>query len=355
MLPTETIVTGPTTDHAIREAIACLAEGGGLSENAAAAAMSEVMDGFATPAQIAAFITALRIKGETADEITGLARVMRARAATIDPGLPTLVDTCGTGGDGANTFNISTTAAFVVAGAGLPVAKHGNRAASSRCGSADVLEALGVNIALTPLQVEEAIRRVGIGFLFAQAFHKAMKHAAAPRRELGIRTVFNLLGPLANPANASVQVLGVYQPALTSVLATVLGRLGVREAFVVHGLAGLDEISISGPTQVSHLRQGQVTDLVVTPEDAGLPRADQATLRGGDAAANAQITLAILQGEKGPRRSVVLLNAAAAFVAAGVAASLREGVSQAAAAIDTGRALQALHDLRDFSRQFAAA
>jgi anthranilate phosphoribosyltransferase len=342
-------------NSAIRKSIACLVAGGSLSESEAAAAMHDVMENKATSAQIGAFLAALSIKGESVDEITGLAKVMRKHAVTIDPGLTTLIDTCGTGGDGSHTFNISTTTAFVVAGAGVPVAKHGNRAASSQCGSADVLEALGVNINLRPDQVEESIRQVGMGFLFAQVFHGAMKHAAAPRRELGIRTVFNLLGPLANPANANIQILGVYHRSLTALLAEVLGRLGVEEAYVVHGLDCLDEISISGPTQISHLEKGQVKTYLVSPTDANLPCADRHHLIGGNALTNAQITLNVLRGERGPCRDVVLLNAAAALIVAGAAHTLSEGVLLAASTIDSGLALQTLYNLRDYSNGCSAA
>src|SRR5690606_27890814 len=254
----------------IQEAIRKAVEGVHLTEDEAAAAMEAIMEGEATPAQIAAFITALRIKGETVDEIAGCAREMRETAAKITPRRTPLVDTCGTGGDGANTFNISTAAAFVAAAAGAAVAKHGNRSVSSRCGSADVLEALGVRIDLTPDAVRECIDQVGIGFLFAPLFHSSMRHAVGPRKEIGIRSVFNVLGPLTNPASAQVQVVGVYDAALTEPLARVLGRLSVREAYVVHGQPRLDEISISGETQVSHLKDGEVHTFRIRPEDAGL-------------------------------------------------------------------------------------
>lgn len=344
----------PTGDN-IKEAIRILSQKGNLEETAAAAAMADVMEGSATPAQIAAFMIGLRVKGETVDEITGCARMMRSKASSIHPKVEHLVDTCGTGGDGANTFNISTTSAFVVAGAGLPVAKHGNRSVSSACGSADVLEALGVNINLTPKQVANCIDATGIGFLFAPAFHSAMKYAVAPRKELGIRTVFNLLGPLTNPAGADVQVLGVYDAELTEPLAHVLGRLGVKEAFVVHGLDRLDEMSISGPTKVSHLKAGEVRTKQVHPQDAGLSLADRSAIRGGDAATNARITTEVLQGAKGAYRDVVLLNASAALFVAGAAKTLVEGVRLAAATIDSGKALQKLHALRDYCAACAVA
>lgn len=338
----------------IRRAILKLADNQSLGETEAAAAMADVMEGLATPAQIAGFITALRMKGETVDEITGCAKAMRAKAKTIRPCVDLLVDTCGTGGDQASTFNISTTTAFVVAGAGLPVAKHGNRSVSSRCGSADVLEALGVRIDLTPEQVTTCIELTGIGFLYAPAFHLAMKHAIGPRRELGIRTVFNMLGPLTNPANAQVQVLGVYSPELTQPLAEVLRRLGVREAFVVHGLDRLDEISIAGPTRVSHLRNGEVHTVQIRPDDVGIAIADHKAIQGGDAALNAQIMLQVLQGEKGPYRDVVLLNAAATLYVGGAAGRLCDGVRLAADVIDTGKAMRKLNALREFTSAVVA-
>lgn len=338
----------------IQQAIQKVVEGFHLTEDEAAAAMQVIMEGEATPAQIGAFITALRIKGETVDEITGCARVMREKAYRIQPAAAPLVDTCGTGGDGANTFNISTAAAFVVAAAGAAVAKHGNRSVSSRCGSADVLEALGVRIDLEPRAVQQCIEEVGIGFLFAPRFHESMRHAIGPRRELGIRSVFNVLGPLTNPASAQAQVVGVYDPGLTEPIAHVLGRLGVREAYVVHGLERLDEISISGETQVSHLKDGEVTTFRLRPEDAGLKPAPPEAIRGGDAQENAEIVRSVLQGQRGPKRDVVLLNAAAALVVAGRAQNLREGVAVAAEAIDDGRAYAKLQALIEFTRSQAA-
>lgn len=326
-----------------------------LSESEAAAAMTAIMDGEATPAQIAAFITALRMKGETVDEIVGCARVMREKAERIAPKAPLLVDTCGTGGDRSHTFNISTAAAFVAAGAGLSVAKHGNRSVSSRSGSADVLEALGVGIDLEPGAVEACIDEVGIGFMFAPRFHASMKHAAVPRREVGIRTIFNILGPLTNPASAEVQVVGVYDPALTETLAEVLGRLGVRQAFVVHGLDRLDEISISGPTQISHLKEGAVRTYHLHPREVGLDLAGREAIAGGDAATNAEIIRGVLRGEGGPRRDVVLLNAAAALVAAGAADDFADGVAQAAASIDGGRAADKLEALIQYTQSRAAS
>ncbi|MGI6082055.1 MAG: anthranilate phosphoribosyltransferase [Limnochordia bacterium] len=333
----------------IQEAIRSLIEGMHLEESEAAAAMADIMAGVATPAQVAAFMTALRMKGETVEEITGCARVIREKAVRIRPDVPVLVDTCGTGGDGANTFNISTTAAFVVAGAGLPVAKHGNRSVSSRCGSADVLEALGVRIDLEPHEVEASICEVGIGFLFAPTFHRAMRYAVGPRRELGVRTVFNLLGPLTNPAHADVQVVGVYDRRLTTPLAQVLARLGVRTALVVHGLDRLDEISVSAPTQVSHVKNGEVVNYTFSPQDVGLRMMPRKSIAGGDALTNARITADVLKGVKGACRDVVLLNAAAAFYAAQLAADLREGVRLAEEVIDSGRAWAKLEHLREFT------
>ena len=338
----------------IQEAIRKAVEGVHLTEDEAAAAMEAIMEGEATPAQIAAFITALRIKGETVDEIAGCARVMREKAAKITPRRTPLVDTCGTGGDGANTFNISTAAAFVAAAAGVPVAKHGNRSVSSRCGSADVLEALGVRIDLTPDAVRECIDQVGIGFLFAPLFHSSMRHAVGPRKEIGIRSVFNVLGPLTNPASAQVQVVGVYDAALTEPLARVLGRLSVREAYVVHGQPRLDEISISGETQVSHLKDGEVHTFRIRPEDAGLKTWPAETIAGGDAQHNAAIIRSVLKGKEGPQRDVVLLNAAAALLVAGLAKDLMDGVARAAESIDRGRAYEKLEALIEFTRSRAA-
>jgi len=338
----------------IQEAIRKAVEGVHLTEDEAAAAMEAIMEGEATPAQIAAFITALRIKGETVDEIAGCARVMREKAAKITPRRTPLVDTCGTGGDGANTFNISTAAAFVAAAAGAAVAKHGNRSVSSRCGSADVLEALGVRIDLTPDAVRECIDQVGIGFLFAPLFHSSMRHAVGPRKEIGIRSVFNVLGPLTNPASAQAQVVGVYDAALTEPLARVLGRLCVREAYVVHGQPRLDEISISGETQVSHLKDGEVHTFRIRPEDAGLKTWPAETIAGGDAQHNAAIIRSVLKGKEGPQRDVVLLNAAAALLVAGLAKDLMDGVARAAESIDRGRAYEKLEALIEFTRSRAA-
>ncbi len=339
----------------IKEAIGKVMLGEHLLGEEAEAVMGQIMAGEATPAQIGAFLIALRLKGETVEEITGCARAMRRSAIPVRPRRQDLVDTCGTGGDKTGTFNISTTAAFVVAGAGLGVAKHGNRSVSSRCGSADLLEALGVNLELAPEQVADCIDEVGIGFLFAPRFHPAMKHAIGPRREMGVRTIFNILGPLTNPAGATRQIMGVYDPSLTSPLAQVLGKLGAQAAFVVHGADGLDELSTTGVNRVSHLQDGSVKDFSLDPAELGLPGARLEDLRGGTAEENAQITQAILAGERGPRRDVVLLNAAAALVAGGMARDFKEGLQQAAEAIDSGMAREKLEGLVAFSQACAAA
>ena len=340
-----------------------------LTEAEMVAAMEAIMEGRATEAQIGAFITALRMKGETVTEITAAARVMRAKATRIPLGnnlvdldrdeinvdWETIVDTCGTGGDATQTFNVSTTTAFVVAGAGLRVAKHGNRAVSSRCGSADVIEALGINLALTPEQVAQCINEVGIGFLFAPQLHGAMRFAIGPRREIGIRTVFNILGPLTNPAGANVQVLGVYDPGLTEPLARVLGNLGTKSAFVVFGEGSFDEISIVGPTRVSQLQDGQVSTYTIAPEDFGLKRAALADIRGGDVFENARIVRRVLAGEGGPKEDMVALNAAAAFIAAGLAPDFPAGIALARETIHSGKALGKLEALIAKSKSFGGA
>ena len=333
----------------IQEAIKDLIAGADLGRAKTRAAMDQIMSGQATDAQIGAFLVALRIKGETMDEIVGCAQVMREKATPIATAHPDLIDTCGTGGDASGTFNISTAVAFVASGAGLVVAKHGNRSISSQCGSADVLDALGVNVAASPEKVGECIDEVGIGFLFAVALHGAMKHAIGPRRELATRTVFNLLGPLTNPAGAKRQLLGVYDSALTETLAGVLGQLGSERAWVVHGSDGLDEITLTGPTQVSELRDGQVWTRQIAPGDFGLPMAPAAALQGGDAAYNARILREVLDGREGPRRDVVLLNAAAAIVVGGLAEDMTAGLELARAAIDSGKARQALDRLVEVS------
>ena len=333
----------------IKQAIASLLEGRNLTQPEAEAVMEQIMTGQATPAQIGGFLIALRLKGETADEVTGLARAMRRNAVSVHPRQPLLVDTCGTGGDGVGTFNISTTTAFVVAGAGLAVAKHGNRSVSSRCGSADVLQALGVNLELSPEEVATCIDEVGIGFLYAPLLHPAMRHAIGPRREMGVRTVFNLLGPLTNPAGAQVQVVGVYDANLTEMIARALGSLGCKAAFVVHGADGLDELSTTGLNRVSQLRDGQVHTFTLDPLELGLPRATLSDLKGGDGEENAAILRAVLDGRPGPQRDVVLLNAASVLVAGGVAPNLAEGVSMAAQSIDSGAAQAKLEALIAFT------
>ena len=330
----------------IKESLARLARGEHLSEKEMIAATTAIMEGQASPAQIGGFLTALRLKGETVEEITGAARVMREKAVKLNFKAPTVIDTCGTGGDGAQTFNISTTVAFIVAAAGIPVAKHGNRAVSSRCGSADVLEALGIKADLPPEKVEVCLREAGIGFLFAPRFHQAMKHAAGPRQELGFRTIFNLLGPLTNPAAANCQLVGVFLPHLTEVVAQVLDRLGVERAVVVHG-NGLDELALEGENKVSILKQGRITTFSFQAADLDLPPAPQAALAGGGPTENARITLELLSGRAdGPRLAVVLLNAAAAFLAAGVADSLKEGIALARQLIREGKAYAKLEQFR---------
>jgi len=323
--------------------------GENLSRQEASEVMGDIMSGNATPAQIASFITALRIKGETVEEITGCVQVMREKVTKIEANAEILVDTCGTGGDGAHTFNISTVAAFVAAGAGLSIAKHGNRAVSSMSGSADVLKELGINIEAEPDRVAKCIDEVGIGFLFAPLLHPAMKHAIGPRREIGIRTIFNILGPLTNPAGAKAQVLGVYNASLTEQLAQVLNNLGSSHVFVVYGNDGLDEITIADKTHVTELKDGELRSYIIKPEDFGMQSADGSKLLGGNAEQNAIITLDILKGEKGPRRDIVLLNAGAAIVAGGKASSLMEGIRLAGESIDSGRAMEKLEMLRAVS------
>jgi anthranilate phosphoribosyltransferase len=338
----------------IKQAIAHLVEGQDLTESAAEAVMEQIMTGQATSAQIGGFLIALRLKGETVAEVTGFARAMRRNATPIRSRRPLLVDTCGTGGDGHGTFNISTLAAFVVAGAGLAVSKHGNRSVSSKCGSADVLQALGVCLELSPEKVAACIDELGIGFLYAPRLHPAMKYAIGPRREMGVRTVFNILGPLTNPAGAQVQVLGVYDGALTETMACVLDSLGSQAAFVVHGADGLDELSTTGPNRVTRLRDGRVRTFFLDPLDLGLPRATLADLQGGDAPENAAIAHAVLNGKPGPQRDVVLLNAAAGLVAGGLAADLPAALSLAAQSIDSGAARAKLDALVAFTNDGGA-
>jgi len=321
---------------------------GHLSRAEAAHCMAELMSGALSAAQMAALLTALRMKGEAIEEITGFAESMRALATRVPTQRRPLVDTCGTGGDRLGTFNISTTAAFVVAGAGVAVAKHGNRSASSMCGSADVLEALGVDINLDPVSVGRCIDTIGIGFLFARSLHPAMKHVGPIRQELKVRTVFNILGPLTNPAGADGQVLGVFSRELVSPLAHVLLGLGTRHAFVVAGGDGLDEVSLSAPTTVSEVRDGAVVSYELTPESLGFEAAPVSALRGGDAAANAAILRDVLGGSPGPRRDIILLNAAPAIVAGGGAPDLQAGIALARQSIDSGAALGKLNELIAF-------
>ncbi len=337
----------------IREAIATLAEGKHLGREPARATMLEIMSGEATPAQIAAYITALRIRGETAEIIAGSAEAMRQKFTAVDAGAQVVADVVGTGGDGAHTFNISTCAAFVAAGAGVVVAKHGNRSVSSKCGSADVLAALGVNLEVGPEVMERALRTAGIAFLFAPALHPAMKHAIGPRREIGIRTIFNILGPISNPAGAQHGLIGVYAAALVPVVAEALAALGAQHMFVVHGLDGLDEITTTTGTLVAEIAQGRVRAYEIHPRDVGLATAQTADLIGGDPAANAEIIRGILAGQCGPRRDIVLLNAAAVIYAAGKAHSLQEGVTVAAAALDSGAARQKLAALAELTNAAA--
>lgn len=326
-----------------------------LSATQAEEAMNIIMTGQATPAQIGAYLIALRMKGETVDEITGSARAMRANAVRVTPTLTSgeaLYDTAGTGGDGAHTFNISTAAAFIIAGAGRKVAKHGNRAASSQCGSADVLAALGVSLDLTPNEVGQAIDEVGIGFLFAPKFHPAMKHAIGPRKEIGQRTIFNVLGPLTNPAGANVQVIGVYDPALTEPLANVLGGLGTKAAYVIHGYGGTDELNPSGPNRMSHFKDGAVRTVDLDPADLGLERAPLADLRGGTPDDNARLMLTVLTGQlNGACRNAALLNAAAALAAE--SGNLAAALEEAREALDSGAALAKLKALIEYSRAHA--
>ena len=347
----------PAVIMPIKTAISKVLTGESLGAAEAEEVMSQIMAGEATPAQIGSYLTALRMKGETVEEITGSAGAMRRAAVRVTPQTPPeqLVDVVGTGGDSSGTFNISTTAAFVVAGAGQKVAKHGNRAASSKCGSADVLAALGVNLDLTAAQVAAAIDEVGLGFMFAVKHHPAMKHAIGPRRELGVRTVFNVLGPLTNPAGAKTMCMGVFDGRLTESLAAVLGELGCTNAFVFHGHGGLDELTTSGPNRVSRLKNGQVVTDTLDPAELGFARANPADLLGGTAEENAAITRGILTGgPSGPRRDVVVLNAAAALVAAGRADDLPGGIKLAGDSIDSGAALAVLDRFIAFTQKFAA-
>lgn len=340
----------------IKSAITLVVSGQSLNETQMISVMNEIMSGEATEAQIGSFITALRMKGETIDEIVGAVRVMREKATFVDTGVDTgagnvLMDIVGTGGDGSGTFNVSTTTSFVVAAAGVPVAKHGNRAVSSHCGSADVLEALGVDLTLPADKVAASIREIGIGFLFAPMLHGAMKYAIGPRREIGIRSIFNILGPMTNPAGANVQLTGVFAKELTTTLAEVLVRLGMKRTLVVWGEGNLDELTITGTSYVADGADGKVTTYTITPEEVGLTRAGLEDIRGGDTAeASAAQVRAVLGGEKGARLDIVLLNAGASLVAAGKAKSIKEGVVLAREIVESGAALAKLEQLVAFSK-----
>jgi anthranilate phosphoribosyltransferase len=352
------------TSPIITEAVRALVDRRDLSRIEAAAAMEAIMSGAATNVQIAAFLTALRMKGETVEELIGFAQVMRQKVvkvrtlateivAATGTDREMLIDTAGTGGDASGTFNVSTATAFVLAGAGLKVAKHGNRSVSSLCGSADVVETLGINIELPPAKIGRCVDEVGIGFLYAPLLHTAMKHVMLARREMGIRTVFNMLGPLTNPAGANGQIIGVFSDALTEPLARVLAELGTRRAFVVHGADGLDEISNTGPSHISEVREGVVRSSTVRPEDFGLSTASIQDLRGGDRLENALIIRQVLAGEPGPRRDIVLMNAAAALVVGGKAHDFKEGTALAAQSIDSGAAAAKLAGLIALSQRLA--
>jgi len=329
----------------IREAIAKLVEGQMITGHEALLTMRQIMDGETTPAQIAAYLTALRMRGETPDVIAGSATAMREHFTAVEPHADVVVDTCGTGGDGAHTFNISTTVAFVVAGAGITVAKHGNRSVSSKSGSADVLEALGVNLAVSPDVMSACMKEIGIAFLFAPALHPAMKHAIGPRREIGIRSIFNILGPLSNPANARHGMLGVYQRSLVPVLAEAAARLGAQHLFVVHGHDGLDEITLTGLTEVAEVKQGKVSTYTLDPREYGFVLCQATDLAGGDPAHNAGIIQSILGGQKGFPRDIVVLNAAVAIVAGQKSGAIKEAVALAEHSIDSGAARRKLEQL----------
>ncbi|HZC80207.1 MAG TPA: anthranilate phosphoribosyltransferase [Nitrospiraceae bacterium] len=335
----------------IKDAITKLADHASLTEQEAESVMLEIMDGAATPVQIAAYLMGLRLKGETVEEIVGSVRAMRAKALRIVVADPLVVDTCGTGGDGAHTFNISTTAALIVAGAGLTVAKHGNRSVSSKSGSADVLSALGVKIDLPTERVADCINEVGVGFLFAPLYHGAMKHCAGPRQEMGIRTMLNLLGPLTNPAGATIQVLGVYESRLTHLLGNVLMHLGSQHCFVVHGMDGLDEITLTTKTQISEAKGGILSNYLLDPAEFGLALVPAKQFAGGTPQENAVITRDILQGRKGPKRDIVCLNAAPTLVAGRKAENVHEGFLLAGRVIDSGAAAETLARLIKFTNK----
>ncbi|MBN2238286.1 MAG: anthranilate phosphoribosyltransferase [Dehalococcoidales bacterium] len=336
----------------IKEAIAKLIEGNSMAMDEAVQVMEEIMTGEVTPAQFGAFVTALRIKGETVEEIAGLAKVMREKSLKVTADGP-VTDVVGTGGDGCNTFNISTAAAFVAAGAGLKIAKHGNRAASSQCGAADVLEALGVKLDLTPEQAGQCISQVGIGFMFAPSFHPAMKYAGPPRREIGIRTVFNILGPLTNPASAETYLLGVADTVLVEKMAKVLQSLGCTHALVVHGEDGLDEITLTGKTRIAEVTPAEIKSYTISPEELGFSVTASKNLKGGTAEENAELLKSILSGMEGPQRDVVVLNAAAALLAGDVTDSLKEGIKLAEYSIDRGKAMEKLNSLAELTSSFS--
>lgn len=333
----------------MKTAIETVAEGKDLSMEEAKRVMDIMLSGEATQAQIGSLLTALRVKGETVDELTGFASVLKEKAQTISPKSENYVDFVGTGGDRTFTFNISTTGAFVAAGAGVHVAKHGNRSISSKSGAGDVLEALGVNIMAEPAVVERCVDEVGIGFMFAPSFNKSMRFVGQARNEMGIRTVFNILGPLANPSRAKRMLVGVYSPGITEKMATVMSRLGVERAFVISGKDHMDELTTTGPTTVSEIKDGKVITYEVTPEEFGIVRVSLEDLRGGDGAENAEITKKILSGETGPRRDITVLNAGAAIYIAGKASSIQEGMKLAAESIDSGRAMEVLKKLAEMT------
>jgi len=334
-----------------RENLAKIVAKQNLTESEMAEMLFEILSGDISDAQIGAFMAALATKGETFVELAGAATAMRRKANRIQAGATTVVDTCGTGGDGAHTFNISTTTAFAVAGCGVTVAKHGNRSVSSQCGSADVLETLGVKLDTDPEFVEEAVQELGIGFLFAPVYHGAMRHAMTARKEVGLRSIFNMLGPLTNPAGANCQLLGVYAPHLTEMFAHALSRLGAKRAFVVHGHDGLDEISVCAPTRISELHDGMIRTFDLNPEEYFGDLARPEDMLGGTPEENAKITRAILEGEKGPKRNVVLINSAAALVAANKADDFRSGIALAETAIDSGSAMEKLEALVKFTQE----
>ena len=335
----------------IKECIKKVTEGNNLTETEASLVMEEIMTGKSTPAQLASFITAMRMKGETVEELIGFIRVMREKATKVRTHHKVLIDTCGTGGDKQDTFNVSTISAFVAAGAGIVVAKHGNRAVSSKCGSADLLTALDINVDAEINIVERALDQVGIGFLFAPSLHKAMKYAIGPRREIGIRTFFNIIGPLTNPAGASRQLMGIFNPEWTEKIAYVMKSLGTVRAFVVHGMDGMDEISNTGETQISELKDGSVKTFTVKPEDFGFSRCRIDEISGGDIDESVESALNILKGDKGQKRDMVLLNASAAIVIAGKANTIKDGIKLAEKSIDSGNALKKLEQLKEIYKQ----